>query len=46
LTSQALGWEEWEPWEPPALKEGEKQRKTLVQGLKDELGGEGAPREL
>jgi uncharacterized membrane protein YeiH len=46
LMSQALGWEEWEPWEPPTVKQGEKQRKTLIAGLKDELGGDGAPKEL
>lgn len=37
LTSQALGWEEWEPWEPPGLKEGEKARKRLGEGLSAEL---------
>lgn len=37
LTSQALGWEEWEPWEPAPLTEGEKQRKTLGEGLRGEL---------
>jgi uncharacterized membrane protein YeiH len=37
LTSQALGWEEWEPWEPEPLTEGEKQRKTLGEGLRAEL---------
>ena len=33
LTSQTLGWEEWEPWEPDPLKEGEKKRKKLGEGL-------------
>ncbi|MGC1381889.1 MAG: TRIC cation channel family protein [Candidatus Baltobacteraceae bacterium] len=37
LTSQALGWEEWEPWEPEVVKTGEKQRKTLGEGLRAEL---------
>ena len=37
LTCQTLGWEEWEPWEPPALTEGEKSRKTLGEGLRNEL---------
>ena len=43
LTCQTLGWEEWEPWEPPALTGGEKSRKTLGEGLRNELdrnGGE------
>ena len=38
LTAQALGWEEWEPWEPAELKAGEKTDKTLVAGLRAELG--------
>ena len=37
LLSQWFGWEEWEPWEPPQLKEGEKVRKTLGEGLRAEL---------
>ena len=37
LTAQTLGWEEWEPWEPKELKEGERARKTLGEGLRDEL---------
>jgi uncharacterized membrane protein YeiH len=41
LTCQTLGWEEWEPWEPPALAEGEKDRKTLGEGLHAELNHNG-----
>ncbi|MBV8197828.1 MAG: TRIC cation channel family protein [Candidatus Eremiobacteraeota bacterium] len=37
LTAQTLGWEEWEPWEPEPLTQGEKQRKTLGEGLRAEL---------
>jgi uncharacterized membrane protein YeiH len=37
LLSQFLGWEEWEPWEPAPLTEGEKERKTLGQGLRAEV---------
>lgn len=37
LTAQTLGWEEWEPWEPKELKEGERERKTLGEGLRAEL---------
>jgi uncharacterized membrane protein YeiH len=37
LTSQALGWEEWEPWEPAELTTGERQRKTLGEGLHAEF---------
>jgi uncharacterized membrane protein YeiH len=37
LTAQTLGWEEWEPWEPQGLKEGERERKTLGEGLRAEL---------
>jgi uncharacterized membrane protein YeiH len=37
LLSQWLGWEEWEPWEPAPLKEAEKVRKTLGEGLHAEL---------
>ena len=37
LLSQFLGWEEWEPWEPAPLTEGEKQRKTLGEGLRGEF---------
>lgn len=37
LLSQFLGWEEWEPWEPEALKQGEKARKTLGEGLHAEF---------
>jgi uncharacterized membrane protein YeiH len=40
LLSQALGWEEWEPWEPAPLQQGQKQRKTLGEGLKAEFGGD------
>jgi len=40
LLSQALGWEEWEPWEPAPLKQGEKARKTLGEGLQAEFGGD------
>ena len=40
LLSQALGWEEWEPWEPAPLKQGQKQRKTLGEGLQAEFGGD------
>lgn len=39
LTSQALGWEEWEPWEPAPLREGEKARKRLGEGLSAEFDG-------
>ncbi len=38
LLSQVLGWEEWEPWEPEDLKEGEKTRKKLGEGLRSEFG--------
>jgi uncharacterized membrane protein YeiH len=38
LMAQTLGWEEWEPWEPEDLTTGEKQRKTLGEGLRAELG--------
>ncbi len=41
LTAQTLGWEEWEPWEPEELTGGEKQRKTLGEGLHAELGPNG-----
>lgn len=37
LLSQYLGWEEWEPWEPAELESGEKQRKTLGEGLRGEF---------
>jgi uncharacterized membrane protein YeiH len=37
LTSQYLGWEEWEPWEPAPLRENEKKRKTLGEGLHAEF---------
>lgn len=37
LLSQYFGWEEWEPWEPAPLTEGEKQRKTLGEGLQAEF---------
>lgn len=37
LLSQYLGWEEWEPWEPAPLTQGEKQRKTLGEGLQAEF---------
>ncbi|HEY1656163.1 MAG TPA: TRIC cation channel family protein [Candidatus Tumulicola sp.] len=37
LASQALGWEEWEPWEPAPLTQGQKERKKLGQGLRDEF---------
>lgn len=37
LLSQYLGWEEWEPWEPPDVTGGEKQRKTLGEGLRAEF---------
>jgi uncharacterized membrane protein YeiH len=37
LASQALGWEEWEPWEPTELTTGERQRKTLGEGLHAEF---------
>lgn len=37
LFSQWMGWEEWEPWEPAGLAEGEKQRKTLGEGLQSEF---------
>ncbi|HET6276060.1 MAG TPA: TRIC cation channel family protein [Candidatus Cybelea sp.] len=37
LASQALGWEEWEPWEPDPLKQGEKARKRLGDGLQNEF---------
>ena len=37
LLSQALGWEEWEPWEPEPLREGEKARKRLGEGLAAEF---------
>ncbi|HEY1869189.1 MAG TPA: TRIC cation channel family protein [Candidatus Cybelea sp.] len=37
LLSQYFGWEEWEPWEPAPLTEGEKQRKTLGDGLHAEF---------
>jgi uncharacterized membrane protein YeiH len=37
LLSQYLGWEEWEPWEPAQLTDGEKQRKTLGEGLHAEF---------
>ena len=40
LLSQALGWEEWEPWEPAPLQQGQKQRKTLGEGLKAEFGAD------
>ncbi|MGB8907856.1 MAG: TRIC cation channel family protein [Candidatus Cybelea sp.] len=41
LTAQTLGWEEWEPWEPDELTGGEKQRKTLGEGLRAELEANG-----
>jgi uncharacterized membrane protein YeiH len=44
LASQALGWEEWEPWEPAELQAGEKARRTLEVGLKDEFGDGGGPK--
>lgn len=37
LASQYLGWEEWEPWEPAQLSAGEKTRKTLGEGLRNEF---------
>jgi len=37
LLSQYFGWEEWEPWEPEPLTEGEKNRKTLGEGLHAEF---------
>jgi hypothetical protein len=37
LLSQYFGWEEWEPWEPADLKAGEKERKTLGEGLHAEF---------
>lgn len=37
LLSQWFGWEEWEPWEPAELKQGEKERKTLGEGLRGEF---------
>ncbi len=37
LLSQYLGWEEWEPWEPAEVTGGEKQRKTLGEGLHAEF---------
>lgn len=39
LLSQYFGWEEWEPWEPAPLTEGEKERKTLGEGLHAEFDG-------
>ncbi len=41
LTAQTLGWEEWEPWEPEEVAATEKQRKTLGEGLRAELGPNG-----
>ncbi|HEV3091740.1 MAG TPA: TRIC cation channel family protein [Candidatus Cybelea sp.] len=38
LTCQTLGWEEWEPWEPDGLTKGEKERKTLGEGLRAQFG--------
>lgn len=37
LLSQWLGWEEWEPWEPAPLAEGEKNLRTLGEGLRAEF---------
>ena len=37
IAAQTFGWEEWEPYEPENLKTGEKARKTLGEGLRDEL---------
>lgn len=37
LMSQFFGWEEWEPWEPAPLTIGEKERKTLSEGLRAEF---------
>lgn len=37
LLSQYFGWEEWEPWEPAEVTGGEKQRKTLGEGLHAEF---------
>jgi|SRR5271166_4161698 len=37
LAAQSLGWEEWEPWEPEELKEGDKPRPKLGEGLRAEL---------
>jgi uncharacterized membrane protein YeiH len=37
LLSQYFGWEEWEPWEPAEVTAGEKQRKTLGEGLHAEF---------
>lgn len=37
LLSQFLGWEEWEPWEPAGTAIGEKERKTLGEGLRAEF---------
>ena len=37
LAAQTFGWEEWEPWEPSGSEMGEKERKTLGDGLRDEF---------
>ena len=37
LAAQTFGWEEWEPWEPAGADTGEKERKTLGEGLRDEF---------